>query len=238
MVATACSWIKVILCSHNALAVRALIQGNNQQAPSESMEKLKTAQRCPCQELGWRKQALGRWATVIPKHKNLSSFIFRNTRPISASIFPMDSAQHLVKFSKQHKFGKILRNTLYEKSQTTIVKHYQHQLKFWCVLCWLRKKSTLTFKMKGEIQQKLVELQADFFILMCFVMQLVFFQQYLARKKYRDTSKILQRHLFLPLTWKSAFKGSHHPVKKGVMRKCNNLNIQYPRSISMVLHAT
>lgn len=58
----------------------------------------------------------------------------------------------------------------------------------------------LTFKMKGEIQQKLVELPADFFILICFVMQLGFFQQYLARKKYRDTSKILQRHLFLPLT--------------------------------------
>ena len=51
MVATAYPRIKVILCSQNALRVKALIQGNNKQASFRSMETLKVAQRYPYEEL-------------------------------------------------------------------------------------------------------------------------------------------------------------------------------------------
>lgn len=51
MVATAYPWIKVILCSQNALRVKALIQGNNKQASFRSMETHKVAQMYPYQEL-------------------------------------------------------------------------------------------------------------------------------------------------------------------------------------------
>lgn len=45
MVATACSQIKVIPCSQNALRVKALVQGHDKQASFRSMETLKVAQR-------------------------------------------------------------------------------------------------------------------------------------------------------------------------------------------------
>lgn len=51
MVATAYPQIKEILCSQNALRVKALIQGNNKPALFRSMETLKEAQRHPYQEL-------------------------------------------------------------------------------------------------------------------------------------------------------------------------------------------